>query len=126
MSNQPTYLPCSIYRSDYDASCNKCYGFKSVYLPIKNGFMTLEKISINNQRAEMFDTYPIPLVIKSRGNYIYAEPDLPVPIGHVGYMFGGTYACTSDSRFNETFGHSYPIPIHDRTETQAGYDSMSI
>lgn len=30
------------------------------------------------------------------------------------WMFGGNYACTSDSRFREL--NPYPLPIHDRQE----------
>lgn len=41
----------------------------------------------------------------------------------VGYMFGGCYASTSDSRFSK-ISH-YPLAIHDREETQNEYDSLS-
>lgn len=47
------FLPCSIYRSDYDSVCNLCFGFKGVYLPINDGFMTIEKIELNKTRQEI-------------------------------------------------------------------------
>ena len=40
-------------------------------------------------------------------------------------MFGGNY-CKGDSRWKEWFGHYYPLPIHDRCETQEEYERMSI
>ena len=36
-------------------------------------------------------------------------------------MFGGNFVYTSDSRFPS----DYPIPIHDRFETQEQYDQLS-
>jgi len=42
------------------------------------------------------------------------------PEGHVGFMAGGNYAVTSDSRW--TFG---ALPIHDRSETKRMYDTLS-
>jgi hypothetical protein len=55
------------------------------------------------------------------GTFVHAEPIDPVPRGHVGYMFGGTFIHSSDSRFP----NPYPIPLHDRTETQAQYDVLT-
>lgn len=40
----------------------------------------------------------------------------------VGPMFGGNFIYTSDSRFP----NDYPLPIHDRFETQAEYNAMSV
>jgi hypothetical protein len=41
----------------------------------------------------------------------------------VGYMMGGNYASTSDSRFSRI--SKYPLAIHDRQESQQEYDSLS-
>lgn len=54
--------------------------------------------------------------------YVHAEPVVPVKPGNVGYCFGGTYISTSDSRFPA----DYPIPLHDRQDTQEDYDHLSI
>ncbi|MDD3337105.1 MAG: hypothetical protein PHI98_16605 [Eubacteriales bacterium] len=43
----------------------------------------------------------------------------------VGWMMGGNYAATSDSRFGEMTGIYGAIAIHDRTESQELYDLMS-
>ena len=41
----------------------------------------------------------------------------------IGYMSGGSYASTSDSRFSRI--SQYPLAIHDRQETQEQYDMLS-
>lgn len=53
--------------------------------------------------------------------YKHIEP-YHKPIG-VGWMFGGSYASTSDSRFYKI--SQYPLAIHDRQETQEQYDALS-
>jgi hypothetical protein len=55
------------------------------------------------------------------GDYVHAEP-IQQPEGMVGPMFGGNFIYSSDSRFPA----KYPIPIHDRFETQEMYDALSI
>lgn len=56
---------------------------------------------------------------KKRTEYIHAEPIDGKSPGKVGWMFGGNFIYSSDSRFPS----DYPIPIHDRQETQAQYDA---
>lgn len=51
----------------------------------------------------------------------YIEPYSPIESGCVGWMFGGTIAYTSDSRFQG----KHPVNIHDRQETQELYDILS-
>lgn len=57
------------------------------------------------------------------GNLIGYYKAVPVvqPKGMVGPMFGGNFIYTSDSRFPM----KYPVPIHDRYETQALNDALS-
>jgi hypothetical protein len=55
--------------------------------------------------------------------YVHAEPLTPVPAGCVGYMFGGNFVTSSDSRISEI--NQYPIPVHDRIETARDYDFLS-
>jgi hypothetical protein len=51
--------------------------------------------------------------------YYHAEPDEDPRAGsHVGPMFGGNFVSSCDSRMPSP----YPIPVHDRYETQAEYD----
>lgn len=58
--------------------------------------------------------------------YMHLEPrknnKKMLPAGHVGGMMGGNFAYSSDSRFREI--SAYPLPIHDRFETQDFYNSM--
>jgi len=54
-------------------------------------------------------------------DYYHLEPIDPCPSNQVGYMFGGNFAYSSDSRFP----NDYPLPIHDRSETQEQYDTLS-
>ena len=56
--------------------------------------------------------------------YVHAEPLTPCPKNHVGYMFGGNFVTSCDSRVQAI--NEYPIPVHDRSETQAQYDRMSV
>ena len=49
----------------------------------------------------------------------YGEPD------GAGWMFGGNYAATSDSRFGRMIGGMYgAVAIHDRQESWELYNSM--
>ena len=63
---------------------------------------------------------------------IHLIPAKPIEKGCVGYMFGGCYCASSDSRFGELieqqFGISHwhgAIALHDRTETQKEYEMYS-
>ena len=55
--------------------------------------------------------------------YKHIEPLKPVEKGNVGYMAGGSFAYCCDSRFGDI--SDYPLPIHDRQETQEQYDALS-
>lgn len=70
------------------------------------------------------DTPALKLVVRWRGTdneYIHCEPVGERPEGSVGPMFGGNYVSSSDSRVRDVC--KYPIPVHDRFETQEQYDS---
>jgi len=47
--------------------------------------------------------------------YIHAEPIQPVSPGRKGYMMGGNFVYSCDSRFRQLV-NAYPIAVHDRTE----------
>lgn len=53
--------------------------------------------------------------------YKHIEPYKPAD--KVGWMSGGNFAYSCDSRFHEL--SDYPLPIHDRQETQEQYDHLS-
>ena len=54
--------------------------------------------------------------------YIHAVPADLVDSGKI-VMFGGNYIVSSDSRVCAI--NPYPIPVHDRVETQEEYDRLS-
>jgi hypothetical protein len=56
--------------------------------------------------------------------YLHAEPIDKCPSNRVGYMAGGNFVYTSDSRYRQ-FVCEYPISVHDRSETQAQNDLLS-
>lgn len=55
----------------------------------------------------------VKLVCQENFDYVHAEPIID---RGKWYMFGGNYLKTSDSRFKDLTGISYPVPVHDRTE----------
>lgn len=57
--------------------------------------------------------------------YVHAEPLAPPPDGHIGWMAGGNFIHTSDSRYYELTGVPYPISVHDRSETPELYAALS-
>ena len=59
-----------------------------------------------------------------RDEYAYAVPrNVGDKSGLVGPMMGGNFVYSTDSRFRRVC--KYPIPVHDRWETQETYDMMS-
>jgi len=85
---------------------------------------TLLDDSIENAPFEPSEKSPaIKLVRRTIGDrvYVHAEPLEECPSNKIGYMFGGNFIFTSDSRFP----NDYPIPIHDRSESQEDYNRLS-
>lgn len=56
--------------------------------------------------------------------YLHAEPIEAVGAGRTGYMAGGNFVYSCDSRYRQ-WVCEYPIAVHDRTETWAQYDALS-
>lgn len=65
------------------------------------------------------------VAIGHRAGAIYLAP-LSRPEGVVGPMMGGCYVGSSDSRVRAAFGLYGAVALHDRFETQAQYDALSI
>jgi hypothetical protein len=75
------------------------------------------------EMLEASDLFPA-LIITRNGKFSWkATPDTPTESGHVGYMFGGNFVHSGDSRFMDAFG-SAPIRIFDRQESRELYASM--
>lgn len=110
-------LSCDIYRSDYDSTCNGCHGMRSVILtgPGVSGPWTDDDLAKT--------TLPVVKLVRrllSGREYLHAEPVGDCPKDMVGWMSGGTFIYSHDSRFPS----DYPISLHDRCETQEFYNSM--
>lgn len=67
------------------------------------------------------DLPAVKLVYRTIGGkpYVHAEPVDPPPAGAVGWMAGGCFIDSCDSRFP-----GRAIPLHDRCESQDLYNSM--
>jgi len=97
-------MHADIYRSDYDSPTNKLYGKKGVTIVDSN----VPKIFEANSK------YPAVRLVRRKlsfGEYIHA---VPIGIEDGRSMMGGTFIYSSDSRFPS----KYPIPLHDRVESQ--------
>jgi hypothetical protein len=73
---------------------------------------------------EIFEScseHPAVLLDKKMGNYLYCYPAEGKNSSMVGWMMGGAFVYSSDSRFPS----DYPIPLHDRQETQELADILS-
>lgn len=83
------------------------------------------------KRAEIFeptdDAPAVKLVKRTIGGrtVVHAEPVNAPPAGHIGWMAGGAFISTSDSRFSEAAGFYGAVSLHDRCETPAQYDALS-
>jgi hypothetical protein len=60
------------------------------------------------------------VMVDERMGYKFLRPVEDCPSDQVGYMFGGNFAFTTDSRWK--FG---ALPIHDRSETVEHYRRLS-
>jgi hypothetical protein len=87
-----------------------------------------EALPEGNYTLEQAMTNPdiVPLrVVRRRlggGEYLHVEPWERCPEGHCGYMAGGNFAYSSDSRFSALC--DYPLSVHDRSEAPEFYRSM--
>lgn len=114
-------LPVDVLRTKYKGSSNGGISEKYDRLLVlcKDGF---EEVDLNNP--------PENLVVVVKRNMFgkcsdYIEPYASLKKGCVGWMFGGSYAESSDSRFSEMVGFYGAVAIHDRQETQEQYDLLS-
>lgn len=111
-------LPVDVYRSarrgGYDCTNGGVSSrFDSLYLICDKGWLEVDD---TDERLVKIET------MRFGGNTY--QHVVPVNDRHkraVSYMMGGNYISTSDSRFPS----DYPIPVHDRTETQEGYDVLT-
>lgn len=107
-----TEITATVLRSDIDSTNS---GVSS----------TIRRVIIIGEFDELPEDPLFPVLrIKTRGDSKYLEPVTEVPEGHIGWMNGGNFAYTGDSRFRSQF-NEYPIPIHDRSETYEEHSLLS-
>lgn len=93
------------------------HGFQSAILVNEPG--KSNRLPFVSPIFEVSERHPT-LVLREKGGRLCAEP-IERPTG-VGWMFGGNFIYSSDSRFP----NDYPIPVHDRQETKDQYRENSI
>jgi len=102
---------------------------KGQYKSTNNGVSSFntDALLVGDEVAAIFDEDPNRPTLKlvrrniSGKEYLHAEPiGSPTP-GRVGWMAGGNYLYSSDSRFP----NAYPIAIHDRQESAEHYETLS-
>lgn len=116
-------LPVSVYRDarrgDYDCTNNGVSSrFRELLVICPDGFIDVDE---NNPPENLCK------VVKRHlfGRDVYHVEPVARPKG-AGWMMGGNYAATSDSRFHALCGDLYAaIPVHDRQESWEEYDILS-
>ena len=113
-------LPIKVYRDSSNYDCTNG-GISSRYdellLICDRGFILIDEHNIPENAVKVVSK------MFWGEEYKFLEPLKAVNPGNVGYMFGGTVACSSDSRFSAF--SQYPLRIHDRQETQEQYNFCS-
>lgn len=76
------------------------------------------------------DAPEVILVTRRNGaavDWVHLEPAEPCPKGLCGYLSGGNYAGTMDSRWREILGghRGEMVRVHDRSETWQQYDMLT-
>lgn len=110
-------LPVNVYRWTLGDCTNGGISgrFDSLYLICDQGWLEVE---LNDPRL-------IKIVTRNHvgreGTYTHVEPVNDPDKKEIGYMAGGNFVYSCDSRFP----FDYPLPIHDRSETQEQYDTLS-
>jgi len=111
-------LPLYVFKNESLKGCSNngvSEKFDKLLLIHEEGFVDIDE---NNPPENL-----VKLVIRNLadGEYKHIEPYKNAT--SIGYMSGGSYASTSDSRFSKI--SKYPLAIHDRQETQEEYDALS-
>lgn len=111
-------LPIYVFRNGTIGDCTNngvSSNFDKLLLIHEEGFVDIDENDIPKNLVK--------IVTRNLhdGEYKHIEPYEKAT--QVGYMHGGNYATTSDSRFSRI--SKYPLAIHDRQETQEQYDALS-
>lgn len=113
-------LPIDVYRhGKYDCTNGGISSrFTELLLICDNGFITIDDENPPENAVKLVKRHLF-------GSDIYHIEPLTAPKG-AGWMMGGNYAATSDSRFRDMVGGMYgAVAIHDRQESWKDYDMYS-
>ena len=94
--------------------------FDELLIECEDGFIEIDEDNV----PENFVVYVDRTVGGQKCGYLrpYADP----PADRTGYMSGGAFASSCDSRFGRIIGGMYgAVPVHDRTETWEEYEALS-
>lgn len=105
------FMPISIYKFPLGDCGGITDHVKQIYVPCETGFVKYESIK---------ETPELIFTEEQRGPEYWALKPIIEPVGCVGPMAGGNLAYSSDSRIKRVYH------VHDRWETQAMYNSLSI
>lgn len=118
------YIKLEIFKNrgeDYSNGGLSSY-FDSCYLECEDGWIEEDRVP---------KSAIVELVDNAFGT-VCLQPIKPVESNEVGYMMGGCYVSSSDSRFSKMVEKKLgvrswhgAVALHDRTETQEMYDLMS-
>ena len=118
--NKMKGLSASIYQSKEIGNCSN----KGISSKCKSVILVGDGIP---EIFEADDHSPAVRLVKRSGigrngsTYTHAEPVKGKDPKAIGWMDGGCFISSSDSRFPS----DYPIPLHDRQESQQLYDTLS-
>ena len=115
--NKVRVQPINVYRHGNDDCTN--HGISSRYGELlclcEDGFLTVD---LDNPPENLVRV----VAREFAGRTIYHVEPVARPDG-AGWMMGGNYAATSDSRFSRLIGGMYgAVAIHDRQETWEQYE----
>jgi hypothetical protein len=111
-------LPIYVYKNATFKGCSNngiSEKFDSLLLVCEEGFITIDE---NNLPENL-----VKIVVRNLWGNEYKHIEPFKKASGVGYMSGGAYASSSDSRFSQI--SPYPLSIHDRDESQEQYDRLS-
>ena len=114
-------LPISVFKNPAYKGCSNggiTEKFDQLLLVCEDGFVDVDESNPPENLVVFFYRE----IFGEPAPYIRPYAD-PKP-GNVGWMEGGAYAASSDSRFNCLFNFYGAIAVHDRQESQEIYDLL--
>ena len=113
-------LPIEVYVTKRRRGCDCTNGgisskYEQLLLVCDKGYVTIDE---ENPPENL-----VKVVTRNFGFGTYKHIEPVARPQHLGWMFGGNLAYSSDSRFSELAGN--PLPLPDRQETQEVYDLLT-